>query len=83
MLNKGFIQELTSPAVVPLLLAAKPGGGVRIYYNYRGLNNVTVKNRYPLPLIRKTLNALYGAKFYTKLNIITAFNRIYITKGYK
>ena len=83
MLNKGFIRELTSPAVAPLLLTAKPKGGVRICYNYRGLNNVTVKNRYPLPLIRKILNTLYGAKFYIKLNIITAFNRIRITEGYK
>jgi len=70
ILNKGFIQELTSPATAPLLLAAKPGGGVRICYNYRGLNNVTIKNWYLLPLICKTLNALYGAKFYTKLNVI-------------
>jgi len=83
MLNKGFIQELTSPAIAPLLLAAKLGEGVRICHNYRGLNNVTVKNQYPLPLIRKTLNTLYGAKFYTKLDVIAAFNRIRIAKGYK
>jgi len=83
MLDKGFIRELISPTIAPLLLAAKLKGGVRIYYNYRGLNNITVKNRYPLPLIYKTLNALYSAKFYTKLNIIAAFNRIRIAKGYK
>src|SRR5277367_3478798 len=83
MLNKGFIQESTSPAAAPLLLTAKPGRGVRICHDYRGLNNVTVKNQYPLPLIRKTLNALYSAKFYTKLNIIAAFNRIRIAKGHK
>jgi len=56
---------------------------VRICHNYKGLNNITVKNQYLLPLIRKTLNALYSAKFYTKLNIIAAFNRIRIAKGYK
>jgi hypothetical protein len=83
MLDKGFIRELISPAVAPLLLTTKLGGGVRIYYNYRGLNNVTIKNQYPLPLIREILNALCGAKFYTKLNIIAAFNRIRIAKGYK
>jgi len=83
MLNKGFIWELTSPAAALLLLAAKLGGGVRICHNYRGLNNVTVKNQYPLLLICKTLDALYGAKFYTKLNIIAVFNRIRIAKGYK
>jgi len=44
MLNKGFIQELTSSTIALLLLATKLGGGVRICYNYRGLNNVTVKN---------------------------------------
>ena len=83
MLNKGFIQKLTSLTIALLLLATKLKGGVRIYYNYRGLNNITIKNQYPLPLIYKTLNTLYSAKFYTKLNIITVFNRIYITKGYK
>jgi len=83
MLNKGFIRELTSPAIALLLLTAKPRGGVKICHDYRGLNNVTVKNRYPLPLIWETLNTLYSAKFYTKLDVITAFNRIYIAEGYK
>jgi hypothetical protein len=44
MLDKGFIQELISPAIALPLLTAKLGGGVRIYYNYRGLNNITIKN---------------------------------------
>jgi hypothetical protein len=83
MLDKGFIRESTSPAAAPLLLAAKPGGGVRICHDYRGLNNVTVKNRYPLPLIRETLDSLCGAKFYTKLDVIAAFNRIRIAEGHE
>jgi hypothetical protein len=74
ILDKGFIRESTLLAAVPLLLAAKPSGSVRICYNYRGLNIVTIKNRYLLPLIYETLNALYSAKYFTKLNIITAFN---------
>jgi CRISPR/Cas system-associated protein Csm6 len=44
MLNKGFIWELISPTTALLLLAAKLGGGLKIYYNYKGLHNVTVKN---------------------------------------
>jgi len=83
MLDKGFIRESTSLATAPLLLTAKPSGGIRIYYNYQGLNIVTIKNWYPLPLIHKTLNALYGAKYFIKLNIITAFNRIRIAEGHK
>ena len=50
-LSKGFIQESRAHCAAPLLLAAKLGGGVRICQDYQGLNNVTLKNRYPLPLI--------------------------------
>ena len=49
--------------------------------DYRGLNAVTVKNRYPLPLILETLNRLSRAKIFTKLDIISAFNRLRIREG--
>ena len=49
--------------------------------DYRGLNAVTVKNRYPLPLISETLNRLSRAKIFTKLDIISAFNRLRIREG--
>src|SRR5215813_6310080 len=49
-LTKGFIRESRARCAAPLLLAAKPGGGVRVCQDYRSLNNVTIKNRYPLPL---------------------------------
>ena len=82
-LSKGFIRESRSRSAAPLLLAAKPGGGVRICQDYRGLNNVTIKNRYPLPLIRETLDALCDAKVYTKLDIIAAFNKLRIAEGHE
>jgi hypothetical protein len=44
MLDKGFIRESIASCAAPLLLAAKPGGVVRICQDYRGLNNVTVNN---------------------------------------
>jgi len=83
MMDKGWIRESRSPAATPLLLAAKPGGGVRICHDYRGLNNVTVKNRYPIPLIKETLDALCRAKWYTKVDIVAAFNRIRIAEGHE
>ena len=83
MLDKGFIRESTLLAAVLLLLATKPSGGIRICYNYRGLNTVTIKNRYLLPLVREILNALYSAKYITKLNVITTFNWIRIAEGHK
>ncbi|RAL59855.1 hypothetical protein DID88_000484 [Monilinia fructigena] len=81
-LSKGFIRESRSRSAAPLLLAAKPGGGVRICQDYRGLNNVTIKNRYPLPIVRETLDALCNATVYTKLDIIAAFNKLRIAEAY-
>jgi hypothetical protein len=82
-LTKGFIRKSRSCSAAPLLLAAKPGGGVRICQDYQGLNNITIKNRYPLPLIREPLDALYGAKIYTKLDIIAAFSKLRIAEGHE
>jgi hypothetical protein len=82
-LTKGFIRESRSCSAALLLLAAKPGGGVRICQDYQGLNNTTIKNRYPLPLIQETLDALCSAKIYTKLDIIAAFNKLRIAEGHK
>src|SRR5438045_1178041 len=83
MLDKGFICESTSPAAALLLLAAKPGGSIRICHDYCGLNAVTIKNRYPLPLICETLDALCNARYFTKLNMIAAFNWIWIAEGHE
>jgi hypothetical protein len=80
-LSKGFIRESKAPCAAPLMLAAKLGGGVRVCQDYRGLNNITIKNRYPLPLVRETLDALSKAKYYTKLDIIAAFNKLRIAEG--
>lgn len=82
-LAKGFIRESRARCAAPLMLAAKPGGGVRICQDYRGLNNITIKNRYPLPLVRETLDAICHAKFYTKLDIIAAFNKLRVAEGHE
>jgi hypothetical protein len=82
-LSKGFIRESRARCAAPLLLAAKPGGGVRICQDYRGLNSVTIKNRYPLPLIRETLDAVSKAKVFTKLDVIAAFNKLRIAEGHE
>ena len=80
-LDKGFIRASSSPAASPVLFARKPGGGLRFCVDYRALNAITIKNRYPLPLIRETLAQLSKAKIYTKLDVVAAFNRIRIAKG--
>jgi len=82
-LAKGWIRPSRSNVASPMLLAKKPGGGVRICVDYRGLNNITIKNRYPLPLIRETLDAIAGARIFTKLDVIAAFNRVRVAEGHE
>jgi hypothetical protein len=80
-LDKGFIRPSGSSSAAPVLLVRKPGGGLRFCVDYRGLNDITVKNRYPIPLIRETLDRLSKAKYFSKLDIIAAFNTIRVKEG--
>lgn len=81
LLDKNFIRVSQSPAAAPILLVRKPGGGVRFCVDYRGLNELSVKDRYPLPLIRETLRNMGSARWFTKLDIIAAFHKIRINPG--
>ena len=80
-LDKGFIQVSNSPASAPILFARKPNGGLRFCCDYRALNKITKKDRYPLPLIQETLDRIGKARWFTKLDVITAFHRIRIAEG--
>ena len=80
-LKRGFIRPSSSPAASPVLFVKKPGGGLRFCVDYRALNAITVKDRYPLPLTKETLNNLKGMKYFTKIDIISAFNNLRIKKG--
>jgi hypothetical protein len=62
LLDKQFIRVSNSPAAAPVLFVRKPGGGLRFCVDYRGLNKITRKDRYPLPLIYKTLRNIGQAK---------------------
>ncbi len=57
-LKTGFIWPSKSPAGAPILLDKKPDGSLCLCVNYQGLNNLTIKNRYPLPLIGEVLDCL-------------------------
>src|SRR5436853_1971119 len=81
MLSKGFIRASFLSIAVLVIFVKKPGGGLRFCVDYRALNAITIKNRYPIPLIQETLSRLSKAKYYTKLDIIAAFNRLRIAEG--
>lgn len=80
-LAKGWIQPSESPAGAPILFVPKKDGSLRLCVDYRGLNKVTIKNRYPLPLILEILDRLNGAKYFTKLDLRDAYHRIRILRG--
>ena len=82
-LAKGFIYLSILSIASLVILIKKPRGGLRFYIDYRALNTITIKNRYPILRVKKTLDCLYKAKYYIKLNIIATFNRVRIKKGYE
>ena len=75
-LNKGFIKPSQALFAAPVLFVKKPDRTLRFYIDYRKLNLLTKKDRYPLPLINKTLARIRRAKLFTKLDIRQAFYRI-------
>jgi hypothetical protein len=75
-LNKGFITASQAPFASPILMAKKPGGGLRFCVDYRKLNAITKKDRYPLPLIDEVFERLSKARIFTKLDIRQGFHRI-------
>ena len=69
LLDKGFIRPSSSPWGSPILLVEKKDGSLRMVVDYRGLNEVTIKNKYPLPMINDLFGRLQGAKVFSKIDL--------------
>jgi transposase InsO family protein len=80
-LAKGYIQASTSPAGAPILFVKKRDGSLRLCVDYRGLNKITVKNRYPLPLIGESLDRLRTATVFTKIDLRAGYYLVRIAEG--
>jgi hypothetical protein len=79
-LSKGFIRA-SSLASSPILFVKKSDGSLPLCVDYRSLNEGTIKNRYPLPLIHKILNDLSKARWFAKLDVRGAHNLIRMPEG--
>lgn len=80
-LSNGFIRPSTSPYSSPILFVKKKDNTLRLCVDYRKLNSITIKNRYPLPLISELLDRLKNAKYFTKLDLRNGYNLIRIAAG--
>jgi len=80
-LESGRIQPSKSPMAAPVFFVKKKDGKLRLVQDYRTLNAMTVKNKYPLPLIPELIAKLREAKYFTKLDVRWGFNNIQIKEG--
>ena len=80
-LHTGQIHLSKSPMATPVFFIKKKDGLLRLVQDYRILNSMTVKNKYPLPLISELMSQLCGARYFTKLDIHWGFNNIHIKPG--
>jgi hypothetical protein len=74
-LKKGWIRPSTSPFGAPILFVKKKDSSLRMCIYYRALNNITVKNRYPLPLMDDLFDQLRGAKCFTSCDLRTGYHQ--------
>ncbi|MCO5602137.1 hypothetical protein L7F22_056265 [Adiantum nelumboides] len=78
LIGQRFIRPSKSSWGAPVLFQKKKDGTLRLYIDYRGLNQVTVKNNYPLPCIDKLLDRLHGLKVFTKIDLRSGYYQIRI-----
>jgi hypothetical protein len=81
MVAKGFIRPSKSPFGSPVLFVKKPDGSFRLCVDYRKLNEITIKNRYALPLMSELFDRLKSAKYYTRLDMADAYNQLRVAAG--
>ncbi|GKC45099.1 putative reverse transcriptase domain-containing protein [Tanacetum coccineum] len=74
--DKGFIRPSSSPWGAPVLFVKKKDGSFRMCIDYRELNKLTVKNRYPLPRIDDLFDQLQGSSIYSKINLRSGYHQL-------
>jgi hypothetical protein len=77
----GFIQPSKSPFGAPILFVKKKDGTMRMCVDYRALNNITIKNSYPLPRVDELFDRLQGAKYFSKIDLRSGYHQIRIDPG--
>ena len=78
LIDKGFIQPSSSPSGCPTIFVKKKDETLRLCVDYRPLNEVTIKNKYPLPRTDLLFDQLAGAKVFSKIDLRSGYHQIKI-----
>jgi hypothetical protein len=79
--QKGYIRPSSSPWGAPVLFVTKKDGSMRMCIDYRSLNEVTIKNKYPLPRIDDLFDQLQGAKYFSKIDLRSGYHQLRIKEA--
>jgi hypothetical protein len=77
-MDKGYIRPNVSPWGAPVLFLKEKDGTLRLCIDYKQLNKVTIKNKYPLPRIDDLFDQLGGASIFSKINLRSRYHQVRI-----
>jgi len=81
LVDAGFIRPSKAPFGAPVLFQKKKDGSLRMCIDYRALNKVTIKNKYPIPLVADLFDQLGHARYFTKLDLRSGYYQVRIAEG--